>query len=290
MKRLILSIFCLIILFPLFSQPKKRRSNRIEYVNSIQLTVGAGSSTYFGDLCDNFDCVIYRPQTSFGILYRNSDRLLLRNEFTYLRLAGSDIGGKNYTRNLHFRSSNYEITWSAIYDLIPYERKFRYRVPFTPYAHGGVGFTFFSPQAKLNGKWTSLRPLQTEGKKYNIVTPVVSYGAGIRYKATPKLNISIELGYRWTFTDYLDDVSTVYTDNSALTSSEAKLLADRSYEVENLNKEFKDYDYATQTWNKGHQRGNPKRKDGYILFGFKVEYTLKYTSQNGGMLRMTKFK
>jgi len=273
-----------------FSQPKKKRGgNGIEYINSLQISGGLGTASYFGDLCDNFDCAVFRPNLNFGVVYRNSSRLLIRNEFHYIRLFGTDAGGLNQSRNLHFRSNNYEVTWSAVYDLIPYERKFRYRAPFTPYAHGGIGFTYFSPQAKLDSKWYNLRELQTEGKNYSRVTPVVSYGAGVRYKASPKLNISIEAGYRWTFTDYLDDVSGTYVDNSSFKDANAKALADRTNEIEATYR-YSDYDYATNTWNEGHQRGNPKRKDGYFLFEVKAEYRIKWMVQGGSILRKAKFR
>lgn len=289
MNRLFILIICLFTISATFSQ-QKRKGNGMEYINSIQLTGGLGTSTYYGDLCENMECMIFRPQASLGVIYRNSDRLLLRSEFAYVRLAGSDARGENRSRNLSFRSNNYEISFSAVYDFIPYERKFRYRAPFTPYAHGGVGATIFSPQANLNGKWVNLRPLQTEGIKYAKVTPIISYGLGMRYKANPKLNISLELGYRWTFTDYLDDVSTVYTDNSSLSGDEAKSLADRTNEIDDeLGYEIKSIEY-NGNWIEGHQRGNPKRKDGYFLFGFKAEYLLKYTVQNGGIIKRAKFR
>ena len=260
----------------------------MEYINSIQFTAGTGTGTYYGDLCDNTDCMVFRPQTSVGIIYRNSERLLFRSEFNYIMLYGEDKGGLNNTRNLHFRSHNYEITASAIYDLIPYERKFRYRSPITPYAFGGLGVTSFNPQAKINNEWLYLRPLETEGVSYSSITPVISYGFGLRYKLTPEINISAEAGYRWTFTDYLDDVSTVYIDNSTLEGN-AALLADQT-KNSGANPKAADYDKSTLTWNAGHKRGNPDRNDGYFLFGFKVEYRIKYTEQSGGIFKRAKFR
>ena len=289
MKKLTSLSILLVVCATAFSQLKSRKGGGIEYINSLQLTGGLGTGTYFGDLCDNFDCAVFRPNSNIGIIYRNSERLLLRADFHYIRLFGTDEGGANYDRNLHFRSSNYEGMISAIYDLIPYERKFRYRSTFTPYAHGGLGFTFFSPKAKLNGKWEKLRKHKTEGVSYGRVTPTISYGVGLRFKINPKLNIASEIGYRWTFTDYLDDVSNVYVDNSSFESETAKKLADRSSES-NLEINNRDYDQASQSWKAGHIRGNPKRKDGYFLFELKAEYRIKWMSQGGSILRKAKFR
>ena len=292
MKTKITAVTALLLVCSLgFSQPKKRRSNQIEYINSLQLTGGLASGTYFGDLCDKFDCAVFRPSSSIGVVYRNSERLLLRGEFHYIRLYGTDEKGDNKSRNLHFGSNNYEGMFGAIYDLIPYERKFRYRATYTPYAHAGIGFTFFSPHAKYDGKWYALRKLETEGVKYSKVTPTVSYGAGLRFKINPKLNISTEIGYRWTFTDYLDDVSTVYKDNSEFDDPIAAALADRTKDAD-LNWVIKgqNFDQTTQTWKAGSQRGNPSRKDGYFLFELKAEYRLMWTTQGGSILRKAKFR
>ena len=288
-RRNLLVLISIISSVGVIAQPKKRK-NQIEYINSLQVTGGFGTATYFGDLCDNFDCAVFRPNSTFGLFYRNSNRLSLRAEFHYIRLYGTDVGGRNYVRNLHFRSNNYEVVFSGVYDLIPYERKFRYRSNITPYGHAGIGATYFSPQAKLNGKWYNLRPLATEGKSYSRFTPVVSYGVGARLKVSSQLNISGEIGYRWTFTDYLDDVSSTYVDNSSLKSPEAQALADRTNELDDFYRSYPDYDYANGTWNGGHQRGNPNKNDGYFLFEVKAEYRIMWTSQGGSILRKSKFR
>lgn len=286
-KKEILLILALIAGFVTIAQPKKRK-NQIEYINSIQLIGGLGTGTYFGDLCDNMECAVFRPNTVLGVAYRNSARLLLRSEFNFARVYGSDEGGKNYIRNLHFRSNIYEVNVNAVYDIIPYERKFRYRAPFTPFLHGGIGAAYFNPKAELNGNWVKLRPLQTEGRRYGSITPVITYGLGVRYKATPELNISLEAGYRWTFTDYLDDVSSVYVDNSTLTG-DAKILADRTNELSEVPKSG-NYIKSQQHWRTGHIRGNPKRNDGYFLLQVKAEYRIKWTLQGKSILPRPKFR
>jgi hypothetical protein len=86
-----------------------------------------------------------------------------------------------------------------------------YRRPyFNVYGYGGVGLLYFNPKAELNGTWHALQPLQTEGVEYSRITPVIPFGLGVRFKFGPNMNIAIEGGYRKIFTDYLDDVSTVY--------------------------------------------------------------------------------
>lgn len=80
------------------------------------------------------------------------------------------------------------------------------------------------------GEWVSLRELGTEGqnyydkdgyestynktlkKPYSRFVLVVPVGIGARYKLTNNVDISMELGYRHVFSDYLDDVSGQYVD------------------------------------------------------------------------------
>ena len=81
-------------------------------------------------------------------------------------------------------------------------------------------------------------------------------------KLTPFFNASLEVGWRKTFTDYLDDVSTDYIDNATIPSSIGKRLADRSPE-KNL-----------PPFPAGAERGNPSRKDAYMLLSGKLEYYL----------------
>jgi len=77
-------------------------------------------------------------------------------------------------------------------------------------------------------------------------------------KAGPFFNVALEGGYRLTFTDYLDDVSTVYPDPASFTDPIAAALSMR-------------YEDPVPP---GTQRGDPNQNDGYFLLNIKVEYYL----------------
>ncbi len=82
------------------------------------------------------------------------------------------------------------------------------------------------------GEWVSLKKLGTEGqnfsdeqraryeqvnnitlaKPYSNFQIVIPLGIGARYKVTNNIDLAIEFSYRYTFTDYLDDVSGYYVD------------------------------------------------------------------------------
>jgi hypothetical protein len=121
---------------------------------------------------------------------------------------------------------------------------------------------YFNPKAVMDGQKYALAPLQTEGVKYSRVTPVIPYGLGAKFKATPFFNLAIEAGWRKTFSDYVDDVSSVYVDNSTFTDPIAQKLADRRPEI------------GLPVKKAGSIRGNPGSKDAYMLFSIRLEYYL----------------
>ena len=140
--------------------------------------------------------------------------------------------------------------------------------------------TTYSPKTLYEGKYVALRPLVTEGKKYGKVAFVLPYGGGVRFKINPWLDAAFEVGYRWAFTDYLDDVSTNYPEANTLSDFGDKygstnpelsvILSDRRGEEADAN--------VFQLRNP--QRGNAERNDGYFLVQIKGEYTIKVTKQH----------
>lgn len=92
--------------------------------------------------------------------------------------------------------------------------------------------------------------------------------AGFKYSLNESLNLFAEVGYRFTNTDYLDDVSTTYAGPETFPPlpngqpSAAFLLQDRSYET------------GQPIGIKDRQRGNSAQKDAYVLLHFGVSLNL----------------
>jgi hypothetical protein len=84
-------------------------------------------------------------------------------------------------------------------------------------------------------------------------------GVGVKYNLNPKMNIGFEIVYRFTTTDYIDDVSTTYAGPAAFPPlpdgqpSLAGLLQDRSYET------------GTPIGIAGRQRGYSNQNDSYVF-------------------------
>lgn len=148
---------------------------------------------------------------------------------------------------------------------------------FSPYFMGGIGLFSFNPQAKLNGQWIELKPLSTEGqgfaeypdrKPYKLKQLNFPVGIGLKYKITPMFNFSLECVSRILNTDYLDDVSTSYIDQSLFARylfgnqlTNALLLNDRQGELN-----------PAHVTMKGYERGNPKSNDAYFSVNLKMSF------------------
>lgn len=280
----------------------KMHLHQKNYLNHLRFTAGTGTATYFGDLCQGTNCAVFRPQLNVGLYYRFHTNFSARAELSYIRLAGDDAGSRNYVRNLSFASNNFELAAVLTYDFFKYDPLFFKRKDFTPYVSAGIGMLMFNPMAKdKNGEWHSLRPLKTEGVDYGKMTVVVPFTFGVRIKASHKVDICTEISYRKTFTDYLDDVSTNYVDDSKFTNRKAAELAERMGElradkqVSGPQSEVKGLDakgkkiYALNAEgeryiNPGSLRGDSKVKDSYATFTIRCEYTIKVMKQTGNSI------
>lgn len=243
-----------------------------ETVQKGEFGLTIGGAHYFGDL--NTRAAFNRPRPAAGIFFRKQfgNYVSARISGHFAQLGYSDVYSKNEyqrLRNLSFNTNIYEVAIQGDFNFFQFLPQDPAR-NFTPYVTLGVGLVNFDPYAYLEGQKYFLRPLGTEGQTigYNGRTPysttalVVPFGVGIKYNLTEKVNISFEVAHRFTFTDYLDDVSSTYVGIGRFqpgpnaTLSESQLLQDRSYELTKDGNPF---------FVEGNQRGFSKQKDQYII-------------------------
>lgn len=238
---------------------------------SLILVAGTGTSSYLGELTVPGDYLDAKPNLNVGVQLYLSRRISVRSELTWFTLSGSDeaygVNGRNANRKLSFKSSNIEFNAVGVIDLFTHGNRYYRRPGFNIYGFGGIGFTYFNPKADYKGQTYVLQPLQTEGVLYSRITPVIPVGGGVRFRFGPNINVSVEGGLRKTFTDYLDDVSSVYPSSFISQTSQ-----DLSY---------RDAEFAAA----GGQRGNPTSDDAYWLLNVKVEYYLPVDLGNSSSRR-----
>lgn len=266
MKKIILILtgilFCTEIVLGQGFYNKNRNRNLV-------LSVGTGTTHYYGDLAKNGDHSNIRPNLAIGARYNFYRWLSASTEFTWFMLAGDDKSDPTKEkRNLSFHSHNFELSAVMMISLFEEDRRFYMREFANPYVYAGVGLVSYNPRAKLPGDDTNynLRKLNTSGEDYSGITASFPLGAGVKFRINPFLNIALDGGYRFLLSDHIDDVSSgIYPDPTSFTDQNARRLSDRTWET---------LPAGEPTWAEQGKnfRGNPEDKDGYFIFNIKLEY------------------
>jgi hypothetical protein len=168
-----------------------------------------------------------RPNFGLTGTYRYNQNVSFRATLNWGRIKGNDnvsapttdkqVGRK--IRNLNFRSSIFEVKADVIYDFFENRSYPEKRPEYTPYVFLGIAYFRHNPKGlSPDGEWVNLRPLQTEGYNYKLHQVAIPFGIGFRYKLAKQWDLAFEIGWRYTFTDYLDDVGgRGYNDPAKLT-------------------------------------------------------------------------
>lgn len=277
------------------------------------VSFGVGSSHYYGELAgyrEPLRSTFILPRWNVGLGYTRqfTPTFAARASFIWARIVGDDytFSKKNpsefsaqYARNLHFRNDLKEFAITGIYNFIADGRNSNARAKITPYLFGGLALVAHSPEARTptetnnnNGeyearKWVKLQPLHTEGqgqpgydKPYSLVTLAVPVGFGVRYALNQNFNIGAEIGFRFAFTDYLDDVGGNYANPDAVQGLGA-LMADRRFERDAARENVDRYTVAQQLFAADPSvfqtpvRGaDTVLNDGYLLTHFTIQYII----------------
>lgn len=249
-----------------------------EYVQQGEFGVTVGAAHYFGDI--NTRAAVNRPKPALGLFFRKQfgNYVGMRIAGHYAQLGYSDTYSKNefqQRRNLSFNTNIWELAVMGDFNFFKFQPNDS-RYLFTPYVTLGVGVFTYDPYAYLNNKKEFLRPLGTEGqtvgyqgrKQYGTMAVCIPFGAGIKYNISPNFNLSFEVSHRYTFTDYLDDVSTTFIGANNFPASgngpTALLLQDRSFEI-NPN---------AIIGLEGRQRGNSSQKDQYMFVELGLSFNI----------------
>lgn len=270
-------IAAILILFLGWKSAGAQMLDAYSHVGEYGFSVGLGH--YFGDL--NTNMKLNRPKFSGGIFFRKqlNNYVGFKIAGNYTMLGYADKYSSNpveVQRNLSFNTNVWELSLSGdfnFFKFIPGFEEYRY----TPYISLGVGVFSFDPYAYLNGEKYYLRTLGTEGQgsalyperlPYSPIAMCIPFGVGLKYSLNERVNVFGEVSYRFTNTDYLDDVSTTYVPDAfpALpdgSPSPAFLLQDRSYE------------YGNTIGIKGRQRGNSMQKDAFVTIHVGLSFNLQ---------------
>lgn len=290
--------FLILLMIALSSLAEAQSFYAIRRNRDLMVNFGLGTTNYFGDFVNPRQLQFTKPNIVIGVEHFLSNRIAVRSELTWFQIAGNDTRANDDRdeRNLSFRSNIYEFSTVGIVNLIPMGARFYQRTQLNFYGFAGIAVIHMNPKAEYEGKKYALQPLQTEGVKYHRIQPVIPFGLGAKIKYGPFFNILIEGGYRFTFTDYMDDVSKHdYVARTNLSSELSVKLSDRRIEGFKENAQIAlangqpelaalqsriatNYESLTpEELADIGVRGNPAKNDGYFMVNVKVQYYLPYT-------------
>ncbi|MBX9852067.1 MAG: hypothetical protein K2X86_09945, partial [Cytophagaceae bacterium] len=177
-------------------------------IQNLSFTANGGVSSYVGDLCNLPGCMSYA--FGLGVNYKLWPRVQFGTEFHYISLQGKDQ--QLTSRNLQFSSTNREFLAFGIFfmidDVIRISRdrgnESRF---FKAYIVSGVGLLRYSPTSSYFAVPTDSAFVVPEGVGYPRMGLVLPAGLGLTWKISNRISLITEAAYRFTFTDYLDDVS-----------------------------------------------------------------------------------
>ncbi len=209
---------------------------------SSEIGICAGTSFYLGDL--NPKGLFQGSRFAGGLLFRYNinPRFAFKATALFGGLYADDAKTGTTERNLNFRSNLSELSAQMEINFLKlYNEQGKNCI--SPYLFAGISVFAFNPQSEYNGKWYDLQALGTEGqglnqtdsygntydkKRYSLTNVAIPFGIGIRINFLQYYCIGVEWGFRYTFTDYLDDVGGYYVDRDLLIEYRSQLIADLS--------------------------------------------------------------
>lgn len=237
----------------------------------LETGVFIGMANYKGELADRLFPNEYNASYGMTMRYNFTPKFSAKANLLSAYISGSDVNARgNQTkqaRNLSFRSDIMELGVQGEYSPLGYD-VLDGKVS-TPYVFAGIAGMYFNPQAELNGIWYDLQPLATEGVAYKRFAFAIPMGVGFRFALGRRMNLGLEFGARYTFSDYLDDVSGAYPDVDGMyqINPTAAKLSYRPSDIEPVSNPM------------GEMRGNPNNKDIYFIGGINLSFNL--TDQYG---------
>jgi hypothetical protein len=236
-----------------------------------------GGANYQGEMQQiSFAFNGMRPAGGLGAHLRLHDHLWLSTELMLGHLGGRDadlrVNSNNVARNLSFETRLQELSLQLRLNLLRGAKQ-----PFVPYVTGGTAVFHIDPYAyDAGGQKHFLYPLSTEGQglaaypdrktpsRLNLAIPL---GAGLEFRMAGGMRIDLEILFRKSFTDYIDDVSKSYPDPDLLLAARGPVALDLSYRGDEMPG-------GRSSFPGGVQRGNPNRMDWYHSFNIRVKQAL----------------
>jgi hypothetical protein len=234
-----------------------------------------------GEVAKGFigDIVLKQTNITTGIYgrYKINSKMHVNSGINYVKISGDDANsaGPRGWRNLRFQNQIFELnscleyTFFKINDL---GGTGRYRTSLNLYAFVGSSVFYHNPKGTFLDNanspikdWESLRSLKTEGQAtpYSQISFSTPYGIGAIIKTATFYKFGIYFRYMKNYTDYLDDISTIYAHDPS---------------EENIANQYNGPEDQIGSFSIGQSRGNPKNFDD--IFMLNISFSKVISSKN----------
>ena len=220
-RKIILFALLLLFLLPLTSSAQRWKLRRFE------TSFGLGTTHFHGDIggtADDNNALGFkdiqiqyaRPSFSLGASYRIAGDMNIKMNLIYGFIKGDDLDSRNDPRDFVFTSTIFEPSFQFEYYLLSESSSFSSSALFNRrgmvnnyskiyvYAFGGLGGIYSNPKPQNN----FINYFDDNFSKFGLAFPV---GLGLKYTVDAKWSLGLELGRRFTLTDYIDG----YTSESS---------------------------------------------------------------------------
>lgn len=200
-----------------------------------------GAANYRGELAPNVN--LSDPGVFAGIFYRAnvSPALSLRFNLNYGQIQASDFDSETaiaQARRHEFTTALWEFSGQFEYNFLDFRgRRNSGSQYWTPYFFAGFGAF-------------KMEPLQNNQASYTTLQALIPMGVGFKAEIGEFWNLGFEIGTRFTFTDYLDDLGLERSSNP----------------ISSLNPRFAE--------------GNPNDKDLYFFSGISLSYVFPFKGKD----------
>jgi len=241
---------------------------------------------YMGDL--NPTLPFAQAQLQYGGLVRfNYDnRWTFRFDYSRVTVTADDTKlSWRPERGLNFTSKINDFSLVAEFNFLEYYTG-NPKKNVSPYIFGGISVFQYTVFANVGDRLVDLSDYATEGpepadakwydKMFGKTSPVgisIPFGMGVKFSVSRHMAATVEWRMQKTFTDYLDDVATVYPEQHATYTDE--------------NGEVYDLTDPTGNYLAGQQRGNSTFNDWFGMA--RVSLTWKFNLPDGRGCNLSKF-
>lgn len=257
MRNYILLLFGLFIAIPSFAQ--------------LEVGLKAGGAFYFGDISANNQSSIHNAKETFGLhaRYYFKSNLSVQAGLNYAQIVGTDAYSAASTNRRNLSVNTFINEFSVMPEYSFLNVKIGEEAKFSMYAATGLSVFHFRPTTFYESSaYFPLQEVGTEGQgmagydaPYSQVSLAIPMVLGTRFAITDFVSIEWTiLNNRYTFTDYLDDVSTVYPNLDQLRAEKGQRAVDLSTRGTNRKE--------------GQSRGNADTNDWFGTATFGVNFNL----------------